>query len=90
MIDPRGWGSPLPIAAKVFGHSGVEVTIGKDTSTAQAIEQTGATHIAKEATEIHVDENHRVVSTPAYMLGKNIAEIEQGISKLVKQVVSMC
>jgi enhancing lycopene biosynthesis protein 2 len=40
--------------------------------------------------EIHVDENLRVVSTPAYMLGQNIAEIEQGISKLVEQVISMC
>jgi enhancing lycopene biosynthesis protein 2 len=78
------------IAAKVLGKDGVQVTIGTDAGTAEAIEKTGATHIAKAVHEIHVDENLRVVSTPAYMLGQNIAEIEQGISKLVEQVISMC
>lgn len=74
-------------AAKVLGPHGVELTIGTDAATAQKLERMGARHVAKKADEIHVDEKNRVVSTPAYMLAKNIAEVDAGVSKLVSQVL---
>jgi len=36
-----------------------------------------------------VDEANRVLSTPAYMLGKTIKDVEAGIAKLVKRIVAM-
>lgn len=74
-------------AAKVLGSHHVELTIGTDATTAQKLEQMGARHVAKNADEIHVDEKNLVVSTPAYMLAKNIAEVDAGVAKLVAQVL---
>jgi enhancing lycopene biosynthesis protein 2 len=77
------------IAAKVLGHRGVELTIGSDAGTAASLQAMGAVHVKKAVQEIHVDERNRVVSTPAYMLGKNIAEVEEGISLLVEELLEM-
>ncbi|MEE2788841.1 MAG: isoprenoid biosynthesis glyoxalase ElbB [Myxococcota bacterium] len=76
------------IAAKVLGpdHQ-VAVTIGGDEGTAQAIEALGATHVNTAPGEIHIDEDNRVVSTPAYMLGPSIAPVFEGIDALVAAVV---
>lgn len=74
------------IVAKVLGSQGVQVTIGTDAGTAAAITSFGARHVNKNVNEICVDETNRVISTPAYMLGKNIAEIDEGIGLLVKAV----
>jgi enhancing lycopene biosynthesis protein 2 len=77
------------LGAKAFGSKGVELTIGSDPGTAGALEKLGAKHVNKRADEIHVDEINLVVSTPAYMLAKNIFEVEQGVAKLVVQVLKM-
>ncbi|NLF24761.1 MAG: isoprenoid biosynthesis glyoxalase ElbB [Deltaproteobacteria bacterium] len=78
------------IAAKVLGPEAVELTIGGDPDTAAKLEAMGAKHHCTGASEIHLDKRNRVVSTAAYMCGKNIAEIECGISKLVQQVLELC
>ncbi len=75
------------LGAKVLGDSGVELTIGNDADTAAGIEATGAKHINCAVTETHEDPERRVVSTPAYMLGKGIGEVADGIEKLVRTVV---
>ncbi len=36
-----------------------------------------------------VDEEHKIVSTPAYMLGKTIKDVAEGIEKLVKEVIKL-
>lgn len=77
------------ILAKVFGKENIEITIGNDTSTAQKLEQMGAKHINKKADEILIDSKNLIVSTPAYMLAKGPAEIEIGITKLVKSIIEM-
>jgi len=74
------------IGAKVFGDQGVRVTIGHDEGTADAIRQTGATHIDTDATGVVVDESMNVVSTPAYMEATNPAQVFEGISALVKNI----
>ena len=35
------------------------------------------------------DEANKIVSTPAYMLGPNIAKVAEGIEKLVKKVLEL-
>lgn len=75
------------LGAKVLGENGIEVTVGNDADTAAGIEATGARHVDCPVTEIHTDEARKIVSTPAYMLGKSISEVNTGIEKMVRTVV---
>lgn len=77
------------LGARVLGRYGIEVTAGTDPATAKAIQEFGARHVNKRVDEIHVDKKNKIVSTPAYMLAKNIAEVEAGISKLVAEVLAL-
>lgn len=77
------------IAAKVLGADGVTVTVGNDPDTAAAIQSWGARHVDRKVDDIAVDEKLKVVSTPAYMLGPWIAEVNAGIDKLVQTLLDM-
>jgi enhancing lycopene biosynthesis protein 2 len=75
------------VGAQILGESGLEVTIGNDEATAQGIEAFGARHVNCSVSEIHIDQERRVISTPAFMLGQNILEVSKGIDKLVQTLV---
>lgn len=77
------------IPAKVFGSRNipVQLTVGTDPGTMSHLEAFGASPKAAAVDQIVVDQTHRIVSTPAYMLAKNIAEAAKGIEKLVHQVI---
>ena len=77
------------VGAKVLGEAGVKLTIGNDPGTAQAIEALGAKHVDCAVDDIVFDEEHKVVSTPAYMLGPSIAHVAKGIDKLVEKVLDL-
>jgi enhancing lycopene biosynthesis protein 2 len=77
------------IAAKVLGELHPKLTIGNDKATADALNRMGAQHVACTVDDTVVDEPHKIVSTPAYMLGPSIAHINRGISKLVSQILGM-
>jgi enhancing lycopene biosynthesis protein 2 len=66
-----------------------EVTIGTDQATATAIETMGGQHKTCTVDLIHADENNRIVTTPAYMLGPGIKDVAEGIQKLVDKVVEL-
>ncbi len=74
---------------KALSDKKPQVTIGNDLNTAQAIEKMGGGHKNCTVDMIHVDENNKIVTTPAYMLGPGIKDIAVGIEKLVNKVVSM-
>ena len=78
--------------ARVLGRKDVhaQLTIGTDAGTAKAVEQMGGRHVSCSVTDFVVDERHKVVSTPAYMLGKGPAEVFEGIRKLVGEVLRLC
>lgn len=76
------------IGAKVLGKHGIHLTIGTDPGTAAALEKMGAVHVDAAVDETVVDPRHKVVSTPAYMLGPSISHVAKGIDKLVEQVVT--
>jgi len=65
------------------------LTIGNDAGTAAALRQMGCIHEERGATEIAVDEENKLVTTPAYMLGPGPAAVFEGIRKLVEQVLRM-
>lgn len=77
------------LAAKVFGKDGVRLTIGNDKSTAVALEALGAKHVECPVDDCVVDENLRIVTTPAYMYDARISEIETGISRWIEKVLEM-
>lgn len=76
--------SPV-IMAKIFGD--IQLTIGQDAGTAEAVEKMGATHKLTNHGDVVVDEKNNVFTTPCYMLDANILEIEQGASNIVKAML---
>ncbi|MCD6354731.1 MAG: isoprenoid biosynthesis glyoxalase ElbB [Prolixibacteraceae bacterium] len=78
--------SPVLIA-KVLGD--VEVTIGQDAGTAEAIEKLGATHVKTTHGEIIYDPKYKVVTTPCYMLDATIDQIADGAENVVKRVLEL-
>ena len=78
--------SPV-ILAKILGD--VELTIGDDAGTIQAIEEMGATHKATTHGEVVVDQQHKIVTTPCYMLDARITQIEEGARNVVKTILDM-
>jgi len=80
------------MTAKVLADAGIKtrVTIGKDAATAAHVRELGAVLEECAVTEIVVDRQHRVVSTPAYMLARSIKEAAAGIEKLVAAVLELC
>jgi enhancing lycopene biosynthesis protein 2 len=71
---------------KIFDFP-LRLTIGTDIDTAELLEAMGAIHVPCPVDDIVVDEENKVVTTPAYMLAQDIAEAATGIEKLVARVL---
>ena len=81
-----------PILAKLMqkrGISGAKVTIGNEPSTAMNIEALGQTHVNAAAIDVVVDTENKLVTSPAYMLAGNIAELFEGIDKAVGALLEL-
>ena len=74
---------------RALGEKGPKLTIGNDEGTASALGALGCTHENCPTHEFVVDEEHRIVSTPAYMLGPGIKEVEAGIRKTIHAMLAM-
>ncbi len=77
------------LIAKVLGDEGPKLTIGNDADTAGAVEGCGAKHVDCAVTELVVDEEKKLISTPAYMLGQRISEVATGIEKAVAALMRL-
>jgi enhancing lycopene biosynthesis protein 2 len=75
------------LLAKVL--SNVEVTIGQDAGTAEAINSLGATHTETNHGEIVFDKENKIITTPCYMLDASIAQIGEGAENVVKAIMTM-
>ncbi|HYD31539.1 MAG TPA: isoprenoid biosynthesis glyoxalase ElbB [Azospirillaceae bacterium] len=75
------------ILAKVLGD--VELTIGSDKGTAEALESLGAKHKDTTHGEIVVDRRHKVVTSPCYMLEASVAQIAAGAESTVKALIGL-
>ncbi|MFH2143962.1 MAG: isoprenoid biosynthesis glyoxalase ElbB [Bacteroidota bacterium] len=75
------------LIAKILGN--VEVTIGNEEGTANAINKMGAIHKNSGPAEIVVDEKNKIVTTPCYMLQSNISQIGEGAEKTIKAVLEL-
>lgn len=81
--------APALIAATLGRDYAPAVTIGTDAGTAAAIAKTGSRHVECPVTEFVIDREHKIVSTPAYMLATSISETAEGIEKTVKAVLDL-
>jgi enhancing lycopene biosynthesis protein 2 len=75
------------LIAKILGK--VEVTIGQDKGTAEAISAMGATHVTTTHGEIVFDKENKIVTTPCYMLDATIAQIGDGADNVVKTIMAL-
>ena len=71
------------VLAKVLGHQGVILTLGGDNPAARTAARLGAKVQHCGVTDVCVDAEHRVFTTPAYMVGTRISEIFAGAENLV-------
>ena len=82
--------SPTVVAAALRDErTGTKLTIGSDEATARAIVEMGSKHVVCPVEEIRVDEEQRIVSSPAYMYDARISEVATGIEKAMKELVRL-
>jgi enhancing lycopene biosynthesis protein 2 len=75
------------LAPKLFGE-GVTCTLGSnDDDAAKAVVAMGGEHVDCAVDDINIDEQRKLVTTPAYMLAGRISEAAAGITKLVDAVL---
>ncbi len=86
---PAGYMCIAPVLIPVIYGRNVRMTIGNDKDTIDYIERSGCIHQLAGFDEIVVDEEKKVVTTPAYMLATKISEAKAGIDKLVREVIRL-
>ena len=75
------------MAPRLFGE-GVKCTLGSDEDPAvAAVRAMGGDHQACPVDGIVIDEDHNLVTTPAYMLAGRISEASAGITPLVQEII---
>ncbi len=77
------------LLARVLGQETPQLTIGKDAGTAAALEKMGARHVECPVTEMVVDRQLKLVTSPAYMLAHRISEAAEGIDKAVGALLEL-
>lgn len=77
------------LLARLLGGESPKLTIGNDPGTASAVEKMGGRHVECTGGHAVVDDEKRLVTTPAYMLDSSIAEVSAGIEKLVAELLRM-
>lgn len=76
------------LVAKTLEGTGIKskITIGSDANVASSIESFGATHVECPVKEAMVDEENKIVTTPAFMLGQNTLEVAAGIEDTIEKL----
>ena len=84
---PLGFICIAPVMLPRIFDFPLRLTIGTDIDTAEIVEDMGGEHVPCPVDDIVVDEDNKIVTTPAYMLAQSIAEAATGIDKLVDRVL---
>lgn len=77
------------VLAKVLGQFEVGLTLGAPCRASEVAEKLGAIHFEAEANDCVVDEDNRVVTTPAYMVASRISEIFDGAEVMVEEFLKL-
>jgi enhancing lycopene biosynthesis protein 2 len=81
----------LCIAPVIVAHvlKNVTVTFGQDEKINAIFQKAGTKTINSDARGIVVDAANKVVTTPCYMLDARIAELNEGIEKLIQELIKL-
>lgn len=75
------------VLARVFGKYGAHLTLGADDNAAALTAKGFGCQVeACKPTEICVDEEHKIITTPAYMVATRISEIFDGAENMVAKL----
>ncbi len=79
------------LIAKIFEGEdwAPKLTIGTDAGTAGALETMKSEHVDCPVEEFVIDAEHKIVTSPAYMLAGSIKEAAEGIEGTVKAVLDL-
>lgn len=86
---PQGFICIAPAMITAIYGSGIKHTIGDDKETADLIKKMGGQHENCGVKSVIIDKEHKVVSTPAYMLANRISEAYTGITALIKATLNL-
>lgn len=88
---PIGFVCVTPASVGAFTSTADRLTVGSaEDPAAGAIQALGKTHVACPVQEAIVDEEHLVVSTPAYMYGDaRVSDVRAGIQQCIQDVVRL-
>lgn len=78
--------SPV-ILSKVLGN--VSLTIGNSIDVSKVLENFGSKHVNTSHTEVAIDPDNKIVTTPCYMLESSIAQIYEGIENSIRAMIKM-
>ena len=74
--------------ARSVGFNEGKLTVGSDQDpAAEGLRALGAEHVACERDDVVVDDERKIVSTPAYMAETNLSALRAGLKRMVDQVV---
>lgn len=76
------------LVPRLLGQA-IPITVGQDAGVAGAISSMGGLHKSCSVEDVVIDREHRVITTPAFMLTDRISEAAKGIFKLVDKLVDM-
>ncbi|CBY36452.1 unnamed protein product [Oikopleura dioica] len=76
------------LAAKLI--PGCTVTVGSAGKNGGAIEKLGCKHVEKTVSETCIDEENKIVTSPAFMYEGGFHEIHDGVSKMVDDLLKLC
>jgi enhancing lycopene biosynthesis protein 2 len=76
------------LMARVLG-GGVDVTIGDDAGTAQAVEKMGGRHKIAGHGQVVVDTGRKLATSPCYMLEASISQIAEGAENTVRALLTL-
>lgn len=71
------------LIAMVLADKKVHFTLGAGGATAQKLEKLGAVHEEVGVTDVCIDRENRVCTTPAYMLATNMIDVCQGAQNMI-------
>lgn len=77
------------VIARILGEHHIKVTIGNDSKVAAGLQKMGAIHENKSATDVCVDVENKIVTTPCYMLANSIKDIAAGTHNLINEMIDL-
>ena len=86
---PVGYICIAPVMIPKIYNEPINLTIGNDIGIASLLTKLGAIHHDCNVNEICIDEKHKIVTTPAYMLADNILDTYKGIAKRVEKIIDL-